>query len=189
MKDRIEDKILIGKIVGAAGIRGEIKVYSYAESSESFLDASVIYLIDGGEKGGGSGPNHDAALDQKVYRVETARSQGAIVVLKLNGVDDRNAAETLVDYGVYIEEESLDDLPDDTYYVKDLIGLKVISHANGEEVGTIKDVLQNTPQDVYVIQRKTGEGQDILVPGVKEFVQEINIKEGRIVIEFIEGMM
>ena len=108
-----------------------------------------------------------------------------MVILKLAGVDNRNDAEAMKNKDVFITEEDLDELPDDTFYIRDLIGLQAVDDSG--RIGIVKDVLQPSAQDVYVI--KTDSGRDILVPAVKEFVKEVNLEEGFIRLSLIEGMI
>ena len=191
-------KILIGKIVGALGIKGELKVYSYAQGVESFIDSDEVFL---------SKQENAENNDCKAYKVQGARENGKQIILKLKEVSDRNTAESLVNYGVYISEESMEPLPEDIYYVKDLIGLTVIADETSaasslddcfdgpddRAIGTIKDVIQNTAQDIYVVELKgaaeSGKNSDVLVPAVKEFIKEVNVREGFIKVHFIEGML
>ena len=84
-----------------------------------------------------------------------------------------------------LTEEDLEELPDDTFYIRDLIGLEVIDDSG--RIGVIKDVLQPSSQDVYVIQ--TDKNQDIMIPAVKEFVKEVNLEEKYIKVSLIEGML
>ncbi len=173
-----DELILIGEIVSAVGIKGEVKVKSYAESPDNYKSFGYVFIEEKGE-----------------YQIERARSSGNMVVLKLDCINDRNEAEGLVKNKLYIEEKQLEDLPEDTYYVRDLIGLKVIDVRTSEAMGEVKDVLQNGPQDVYVIAPYETEGNDgkktkeVLVPAVKEFIKNVDIENGKISIEFIEGML
>ena len=171
------EKIFIGEIVTAVGIKGEVKVKSYAESSDNYSSFGHIYL------------GEDACDPCKIEKARThGDGRGNMVVLKLEGVEDRNRAEELIGLKLFIDETQLKELPDDTYYVRDLIGLKVFAFDSVEnkvkdQVGVITDVIQNTAQDVYVIN------DSIMVPAVKEFVKEVNLSEGYVAISFIEGML
>ena len=161
------EKIKIGRIVNAVALRGEVKVYNYSGYRERYEELDSILVED------------------KEYEIEKVRYQQEMVILKLQGVNDRNAAEALKNRDVYITEEDLVELPEDTFYIRDLIGLKVVD--NSGVIGVMKDVLQPSAQDVYVI--KTDGGQELMVPAVKEFVKEINLKEGYVKVELIEGML
>ena len=110
-----------------------------------------------------------------------------MVILKLAGVNDRNAAEAMKNKDVFITEEDLQELPEDTFYIRDLIGLEVVDAETGDNIGKLKDVLQPSNQDVYVVKR--AEGSDVLIPAVSEFIKEVNVKEGFIRVHLIEGML
>ena len=110
-----------------------------------------------------------------------------MVILSLEGIDDRNKAEAVKDFDVYITEDDLKDLPEDTFYVRDLIGMKVIDEGEYGEIGTLKDVLQNTSQDVYVV--RTAEGRDVLIPAVKDFIRSVDQEKGVITTTLIPGFI
>lgn len=196
MKEIMEKKelILIGEIVAASGIKGEVKVKSFSRSPERFGELAKVILSRRSEAAQTAQTLQMPPAEQRdsgtvtvaEYQIEKARVQGNMAILKFKGVEDRNRAETLVGYGVNITEEDLEELPEDTYYIKDLKGLTVINHKTGEVVGTIKDVLQNSAQDIYVVETAAG---DALVPAVKEFIKEVNVGEGFLRIDFIEGML
>lgn len=171
--DKNSELILIGEIVSAVGIKGEVKIKSYSSGPDRFQRLEYIRL----ERSAG-------VFDVK--KIASAGVKGNMATIKFADIQDRNAAETLVGAKLYIEEDQLEELPEDTYYVRDLIGLKVLDQ-NESEVGEIKDVLQSGPQDIYVI--KLVGGKEAMVPAVKEFIKEIDIKSNLIRIDFIEGML
>lgn len=167
------EKIKIGKIVNVVALRGEVKVYHYSDYKERFEELSVILL--------------EKKNKFTEYKIEGVRYQKDMVILKLKGVDDRNAAELLKECDIYITEEDLRDLPEDTFYVKDLIGCKVFDEPSGIEVGKIADVLQNTAQDIY--QVKTASGKEVLIPAVGQFVKEVKIEERLVITTLIPGFL
>ena len=93
------EKIKIGKIVNAVALRGEVKVYSYSDRKERYEALKEILV----EQKKGFTP----------YEIQNVRYQKNIVILKLRGVDDRNAAEALKERDIYITEADLPELPDD----------------------------------------------------------------------------
>lgn len=173
------EKIKIGKIVNAVALRGEVKVYHYSDYKERFEELEEILVERNAAK------KH--AMES--YEIEGVRYQKDMAILKLKGVNDRNAAEALKDCDVYITEADLRELPEDTFYIRDLIGCRVVNRSgnteNEEEIGIITDVLQNTAQDIY--QVKTKEGKEVLIPAVGEFVKEINIEEKTVIVSLIPG--
>ena len=175
------EKIKIGKIVNAVALRGEVKVYHYSDYKERFEELEEILVERNAAK------KH--AMES--YEIEGVRYQKDMAILKLKGVNDRNAAEALKDCDVYITEADLRELPEDTFYIRDLIGCRVVNRSgnteNEEEIGVITDVLQNTAQDIY--QVKTKEGKEVLIPAVGEFIKEINIDEKTVIVSLIPGFM
>lgn len=161
------EKIKIGRIVNAVALRGEVKVYNYSGYRERYEELDRIIV------------------DSKEYDIERVRYQQQMVILKLSGVNDRNGAEALKNKDVFITEEDLCELPEDTFYIRDLIGMKVVDQSG--EIGKIKDVLQPSAQDVYVI--RTLSDKEIMIPAVKEFVKEVNLEEGYVRVELIDGML
>lgn len=167
------EKIKIAKIVNAVGLKGEVKVYNYSDVRERFEELDEI--IVSGKK------------SESVKRIRKVRYQGNMVILTLDGVDDRNKAEALKDSDIYITEADLKELPEDTFYVRDLVGMKVIDEGIYGEIGTLKDVLQNTSQDVYVV--RTADGRDILIPAVKDFIKSVDEEGGVITTSLIPGFI
>ena len=167
------EKIKIGTIVNAVALRGEVKVYHFSDCKERFEELDEVIL----ERKGKS----------QTYRIEKVRYQNDMVILKFKGVDDRNAAEALKESDVMITEADLKELPEDTFYVRDLIGCSVFNVETGTEIGTIRDVLQNSAQDIYVI--KTAGGKDAMIPAVGDFVDEVNIEERFVKVRLIPGLI
>lgn len=161
------EKILMGKVVNVVGLKGELKVYSYTDRNERFEELDQIWL------------------DNKVYAIENVRYQNKVVILKLEGINDRNKAEEQRNKKVYIEESDLQELPEDTYYVRDLIGLSVVTEDG--ELGKISDVIQNTAQDLYEV--KTAEGKKIYIPVVKEFVTDVDMENKVVKVTLPEGLL
>ena len=167
------EKIKIGTVVNAVALRGEVKVYHFSDYKERFEELEEVIVE---RKGKG-----------KTYKIEKVRYQKDMVILKLAGVDDRNAAAALKEHDILITEADLRDLPEDTFYVRDLIGCSVRNAETGAEIGTIRDVLQNSAQDIYVV--KTVSGKDALIPAVGDFVEEVNIEEKYVKVKLIPGLI
>ena len=121
------------------------------------------------------------------YEIEKVRYQQHMVILKLTGIDDRNAAEAMKNKDIFITEDDLLELPEDTFYIRDLIGLSVIDIEEDKTIGKIKDVLQPSSQDIYVV--KLASGRDAMIPVVSEFVKEVSLEEGYVKVRLIEGMI
>lgn len=161
-------KIEIGKILNATGLKGEVKVYSYAESPERFEKSKYVYVED---------------VKTKVQKV---RYQKNLVILKLEGIDDRNASEAVKNKILYLDETDLEKLPEGRFYIKDLIGLDVLDE-NNEKIGIVENILKNTAQDLYEIELLNS--NMVYIPGVSEFISDINPERGYVKIKTIEGLL
>lgn len=167
------EKIKIGKITNAVGLKGEVKVYNYSYQ-DRFDDLDSVYVaLKGGEV--------------QQFHIQNRRYQKNMVILKFEEIQDRNSAEKLKECEIFIGEDQLRELPEGTFYIKDLIGFSVIEIKTGKEIGKLKDVLQNTAQDIYQIEQTNG--KEALVPAVKEFVKEIKPKEKVIKLDLIPGFL
>ena len=161
------DRIKVGKITTAVGIKGEVKVYPYTDDPERFEELESVYAGD------------------DVMYIDKVRYQKNLVILKFKGVDDRNAAEALRDRYLTIDRSELRELEEDEYFIFDLIGLEAVDQ-EGNHIGVVSDVIQNTAQDLYEI--KKDDGSKYLVPAVYEIVTDIDINSGIMKIDPIDGL-
>lgn len=175
-KSLLMEKIKIGKIVNAAALKGEVKIYHYSDYKERFEELDSLIVC-----GDGRGNN------ERQYEIENVRYQKDMVIAKLKGVDDRNAAESLKGFDVFITEEDLRELPEDTFYIRDLIGCEVIDGRDGKSLGQISDVLKTGAQDIYQVELAFG-GQ-ALIPAVAQFIEKVDIRQKTVVIKVIPGLI
>lgn len=162
------EKIKIGKIVNVVGLKGEVKVYNYSDSSQVYEETPEIYV------------------GKNLTKIEKVRMQKNMVVLKLEGVNDRDAAEKLRGNELFITEDDLPELPEGQFYVRDLIGMTV-KEEEGSVLGKVTDVIQNTAQDIFEIERENG--KTILIPKVDQFVLNIDGDSREITVRLIDGLL
>ena len=162
------EKILIGKIVNAVGLKGEVRVYNYSDSPVIYENTEAIYV------------------DDVLMPVRSVRTQKNMVVLGLCGIDDRDAAEKAKGSELFVTEDDLPELPEGEYYIRDLIGMEAVLE-DGSRLGTVKDVIQNTAQDIFEVE--TDEGKQVLIPKVPAFVLDIDLESRRVTLRLIEGML
>jgi len=161
----------IGKIVKSQGLRGCLKVASYLESGEILDSLGEAFL-----KTEGGSP--------KRFRVEKALRRGErFFLLKLEGVDDRDAASTLVGQEVAARARHLRALPEGEYYWRDLIGLRVVTE-EGEALGTIEAVFPTGSNDVYVCRGT----REILIPAISDVIRKVDIREGLMTVRLMKGL-
>lgn len=120
-----KEKILVGKIVAPQGIRGEVRVQTYTQTP---TDLKTLKLYS------------DKLSDNSFHFVRQLNPQSTVVIAKIDGVNDRNAAELLRGVELFINRSDLPDLKDGEYYQADLIGMRVIR--GGIELGVV-DNIQN----------------------------------------------
>lgn len=167
------DNFEIGIIVKPQGIRGELRVLPTTDAPERFQ------LLVGG----------DVFVNNKAYKLTNARQQKGIVIVKLDGVNDRNAAEDMVRSGarISIPAEKALPLSDDEYFVRDLVGLSVYTE-EGNMLGEVHQVIQTNANDVYVIKPENGE-KSFMIPAIKDVVLAVDMAAKKITVRLMDGLL
>ena len=166
---RIEQDITIGRVVAPFGIRGEVKVAVVTDFPERFKAGNEMTMIlpDG---------------DRRYVRIEKSTPNKGGMSIKFKGVETRTDAEGLRGVELVIDESQLCELPDDQFYLFDIVGLKVVTD-DGREQGNVTEVLLGGANDVYVTS--TG----LCIPAIKDVVAKIDIREGLMVIHPVPGLI
>lgn len=165
----------MGRITGAHGIHGSLKVHSFAETMAPYQEGEEI-LLDMPE----SGP--------AVRTIQWAKSHGRSLLLGLEAVDDRNAAEALVGVSLFIEKKRLPTLEEDAYYWFDLVGLSVYD-VQGKLLGRLDEVIPTPGNDVYVVKQIiAGKTREILLPAIGEVIVKVDIAGKTMVVNPPEGL-
>ena len=163
--------ISIGVVSKPHGIKGEVRVHPFQDCSDIFRTGRKIVLnLDGIET--------EAEIIQ-------LRSHSGVFIVKFNGVDDRNGAESLRGAECLIKEDDIPEREDGSFYAFQLIGLEA-QNLDGRYIGIINDVLESPGQRLIVID---ADGREVLIPEVPEFVKELDLKSGCIKIAPIEGLL
>ena len=164
--------VLIGQIVNVHGIKGEVKIYPYTDDVESLAKKlKKVYL--------------DEAMT-KSYK-STCRIQKGMLLVKLSEIDTVEKAESLRKKYVYISEDDLDELEDDSYYVKDLLGSDIIDTLTNESIGKLDYVFNTGANDVYEITKS--DNTKIYLPAIKQVIKKVDIKSKKIYVEIMEGLI
>ena len=157
--------LLLGEIVRPQGVRGEVKVRHETDDPSRFEALENVYV----EKEGRYEP----------LRVLKSRAQGDNVYLTLENVNDRDAAEKLRGVKLYIDRAHARQLGEDEFFIADLIGVKAVS-SDGEEIGTLRDVMQSGAAPVLVFDTKRG---TMMMPFVGRTVKDIDVQAGRMTLD------
>ena len=156
-----------GVIASTHGVHGEMKLNPWSDGP-AFLKQFSRVFIDG-----------------KEYKLLAARPQKSQTIVKLEGIDDIDAAMRYKGKVVSIAREDAK-LEDGKYFVQDLIGLKVYDRRTQAEIGKLHEVLNLPAGDVYVV--RDGE-QEAMIPVNPVFIKETDLEKGVIEVETIKGML
>lgn len=164
--------IEIGQIVNTNGLKGVVKVNPFTDDISKFEELKYVYI--------------QLKRELKKVKIEQVRYNKNQVLLKLEGIDSIEEAEKYRNFYLKTEKESQEDLGEDTYYIVDLIGLDVYSDKN-EYLGKIEDVFPTGSNDVYVV--KDNLGKQILIPAIADVVKEVDLKNKKMIINLIPGLI
>ncbi|MGB2989778.1 MAG: ribosome maturation factor RimM [Candidatus Zixiibacteriota bacterium] len=164
------NKVTIGKISRARGLRGEMVVVPLTDDPERFLKLEKVTLTKDGTS--------------KEFFVEKAREFKGKVLLKLKQVGSPEEAKELAGGFIEIEKDQLVRLPQGSYFIFDIVGLEVVT-TTGEKIGTVKEVISLPANDLYLVE---GDEKLYLIPAVKQVVKGIDLKEKKMIIQPMEGL-
>jgi 16S rRNA processing protein RimM len=169
--DAVEPRFLIiGRALKAHGVRGEIRVAVHTDLPERFTWLKTVYL---GE------------TNPQPMSVEGVRFHQNFALLKLVGVDDRDAAEELRGEWLQVPLEEAIPLEEGEYFLYQLIGLTVVSD-EGEALGELAEILETGANHVFLARGPRG---DILLPDTKEVIRDIDFENGRMVVRLLPGLV
>ena len=160
----------LGQIVSTHGVRGEMRFNPWCDSADFATKFNTLYF--------------DAEGKQPVA-VQSARVHGNIVLLKLEGIDTMEKAQSLRQKVLYIDRESAD-LPENTWFVEDLLGCKVVEYGTDTVYGSITDVQKYPANDVWTVKEPSG--KDVLVPAIKDVVVSADIENKTVYIKALKGL-
>lgn len=174
LNDR-DDLVLVGRVAGAHGIRGSLKVHSYAESMALYGIGQEILLAR---------PDGSIAA----LTVDGVQPHGRGLLMTLESVNDRSQAESLVGSWLYVDKSRLPALEEDTYYWSDLVGLRVYDTA-GSLLGRLDGVIPTPGNDVYVVKaNEAGRTRELLVPAIGDVVLRIDIENEIMIVDLPDGL-
>lgn len=158
----------IGKIVNTHGVRGDIKVQPWCDSPEFLAEFDVLYK-----------------KDQTPVEITSAKVHKGCVLMHLKGVDTMEDAQLLRNTVLYLDRDDVE-LEDGAFFIQDVIGFPVYDQRLGREIGVVKDITDGPAGDLYTIQ----EGDKLhYIPGVPQFIQEVDLENGRVTVCTIEGLI
>ncbi|MCP3985958.1 MAG: 16S rRNA processing protein RimM [bacterium] len=170
---------MLGHVVGAHGLSGEVRVRIYGDGPENLLEAGEIALADPERGAEDPAPRH--------HEIEGgAAGRSSEVRLKLAGVADREAAAALAGRLVTVPAGSLPELPEDEFYGYQLVGCDVVTEA-GDVLGRVQHVWETGAHDVLVVRDERGRRQ--LIPTAREFLTHIDLTGSRLTVATRPGLL
>ncbi|MBF0455454.1 MAG: 16S rRNA processing protein RimM [Magnetococcales bacterium] len=165
------DWVGVGRLLGAHGVRGELKVHAFTEDKEQLLDHSSWWL------GPDGGPYREVG-------VVSGRANAKGLIVRLADVNDREMAQALSGTEIWMARSQLPEPEEDQFYWSDLEGCRMVTEA-GEDVGEVLHLFETGANDVMVVDSS---GEERLIPFISEVVLHVDTEAKRVVVRLMPGM-
>jgi len=160
------DWIPVGRVTRTHGLKGELKFFPADQ------DDLVVQ-------------NHQQIrLGETTFKIKSVRGVKSPFIVKFEGVDSIEAAQSLSGQEVLVAKEDFESLPEGEYYRFEIEGLKAFDDT-GKYYGVIEEIIATGSNDVYVVR---GDGKEWLVPMIDSVVQNIDLEEGKLIFHCVEGL-
>ena len=160
--------LAVGRIVGAHGVRGEVKVKSLTDFPERFVSGAQFFI------------ENEAAPRE----IASVRPHKGMLLIRFVDVSTRNNAEALQKKHLFVPRDEAMPLGEDEYYEDELLGLQVETLA-GEALGELIEIIWTGANDVYVVKGAQGE---ILIPAIADVVQKVDLASGVMQVSLLPGL-
>ncbi|MGJ8603345.1 MAG: ribosome maturation factor RimM [Marivita sp.] len=165
------EKLCVGAIAGAFGVRGEVRLKSFTAIPEDIASYAPLETEDGARS----------------FTVKITRQINNGLAARVSGVTTKEAADALRGTQLFVPRDRLPSLPDDEFYHADLIGLEV-TDTGGTSLGKVLAVINNGADDLLELSAP-GQKQTVLLPFTKAVVPTVDLAQGRIVADPPEGLL
>jgi 16S rRNA processing protein RimM len=163
---------MIGKVVSTQGNKGEVKILPLTDSIDRFKKLATVFLRD--------------KNSQTILNIEKIRIKKDTVILKLKNIENIEEAKMIVGSFLEVERKNAVKLPKDTYFIFEVIGLKVYTE-NDIFLGKVENVISTGSNDVYIVK---GENKkELFIPAIREVVKNVNLEKKRITIKMVDGLI
>lgn len=164
----------VGKIINTHGVKGEVKIMPLTDDPSRFEKLKQVYI------------SPDISDNMRKYDIQWVKYHKTFVIMKIEGIDDMDSAQRLKEQYLIIDRKDAVKLPQDTYFISDLIGFAVYDES-GKMLGSLKEILQTGSNDVYVVRDENK--REILIPALKSVVNEISLDNNRITVTLPQGLI
>jgi 16S rRNA processing protein RimM len=166
-----EALLLIGRVIGPHGVRGLLKIESYAHSEDTLLTAGRIYLKQGSGK-------------ISEYGILSAVPHKGGALIRLEGVESRDQVDSCRGAEILIRKAAVS-RGDDEYFWHELIGLRVYLET-GRYLGTVEEIVSTAANDIYVVREGK---EEFLIPAIHDVVKTIDLENGKMILSEVEGLL
>ncbi len=163
------ERICVGAVAGAFGVRGEVRLKSFCVPPEAIAGYGPLWTEDG-----------------RSFTVALSRPAAGGLAARLSGIATREAADALRGVRLHADRAALPALPEDEFYHADLIGLAV-RDPGGAALGQVRAVLNHGAGDLLEVARPGG-GEPVLVPFTRMIVPTVDLAAGCLVVDPPEGL-
>ncbi|WP_394129727.1 ribosome maturation factor RimM [Shewanella maritima] len=168
-----QQPIVLGKLGSSHGIKGWIKITAYTDSVEGIFDYSPWLLNEQGE--------------WREVKVKQWKPQGKAVIAELEGVTNREQAQMLTNCEIGIMPEQMQELADDEFYWRDLIGCEV-TNTKGYNMGKVDQIVETGSNDVLLVKANAKDAfgkAERMIPFVTEqFIKEVDLQGKQVVVDW-----
>lgn len=168
----MENFLEIGQIVNSYGLKGQMKVVPFTDNIKRFSKLKTIYI--------------EIERQLKEFKIQEVKYHKNNILIKLENIDDINDAEKYKNCYIKIDRKDAVKLPEDTYFIVDLIGIEVFTEEN-ILLGKIVDIFPTGSNDVYVVKDELG--KQILLPAISEVIKNVDITNKKMIVNLIKGLV
>lgn len=168
----MQEFLEVGQIINTFGIKGFVKVYPYTDDIKRFDDLKKVYIKN--------------KLEKKELEIQEVKYHKNMVLIKFKDIDKLEDAESLRGHYILIDRKDSKPLDEDTYFIVDLLGLEVYTD-EGKLLGKLDDIFNTGSNDIYVVKNELG--KQLLLPAIKDVIKEIDIKNKKIIVHLLNGLI
>jgi 16S rRNA processing protein RimM len=165
------EHLRVGVISSTHGIKGEVKVFPTTDDPNRFNELKKAYI--------------DTSKELIPLEIENVKFFKQMVILKFKGIDNINDIEKYRGKDILIDREDAVALEEGEYFICDLIDSLVFTE-DGEKLGILTEIMTTGANDVYVV--KTPEGEEILIPSIKECILDVDVENKKITVHLLKGL-
>lgn len=169
--DTALEYLLIAKVEQVYGKDGYVKLRSFSDFPERFLSLKIVYI--------------DFWGDKKTFYIEDVKDINGKIIIKFKRFDSTRDSQVLIDRDVYIDEKDAVSLPDNHFFVHDLIGSEVI--VEKKILGIVTDVIKGKANDVLVIS--TNDDEEKLIPFVLNFIEKFDAANKKLILNISKDFL